>query len=67
MRKNVFLSVNLIKSFNSVTNRLQDRFVSEEVINKQATVDQHKICGTREILSSEILILNYYIGILQGV
>ena len=67
MRKNVFLSVNLIKSFNSVTNRLQDRFVSEEVINKQATVYQHEICGTRETLSSELLILNYYIGILQGV
>ena len=67
LAENVFLAVNLIKSFNSVTNRLQDRFVSEEVINKQATVYQHKICGTRETLSSELLILNYYIGILQGV
>ena len=67
MRKNVFLSVNLIKSFNSVTNRLQDRFVSEEVINKQATVYQHEICGTGETLSSELLILNYYIVILQRV
>lgn len=63
----MFLDVYLLKSFNSVTNRLQDRFVSEEVINKQATVYQHKICGTRKTLSSELLILNYYIGILQGV
>ena len=67
MRKNVFLAVNLIKSFNSVTKRLQDRLVSEEEINKQATVYQHKICGTSDTLSSELLILNYYIGILQGV
>lgn len=60
----MFLAVNLIKRFNSVTNRLQDRLVPEEVINKQATVYQQKICGTRETLSSELLILNYYIGIL---